>query len=124
MQRLLFVLALITWLCAARYSCAQNTHIPLPPAVPQSQDLTIGSRPIAAPVTADGEIQKQQAIAANLQRQIEIKRDTEKMAELTQQLKQYMEKTERGVVSVDAIKKIEQVEKLAHSIKSKMKQSF
>ena len=35
-----------------------------------------------------------------------------------------LQKAERGVVSVDAIKKAEQIEKLAHSVKSKMKLSF
>lgn len=46
------------------------------------------------------------------------------MAELTQELKEYIENTSQGVVSVDAIKKAEQIEKLAKSVKSKMKQSF
>lgn len=124
-RRMLFFLALSTSLGAARYSCAQNTHISLPPAVPQSQDLTIGSRPSAAPVAReDDEIQKRQAIAANQQRQIEIRRDTEKMAALMQELRDNLAKADQGVMSVDAIKKIEQIEKLAHSVKSKMKQSF
>ena len=69
-------------------------------------------------------VQQQQAIAANQQRQIEIKRDTEKMAELTQELKEYLAKAGPGVMSLDAIKKIDQIEKLAHSVKGKMKQSF
>lgn len=69
-------------------------------------------------------MQKRQAIAANEQRQVEIRRDTEKMAELTQELKDYLAKNDQGMMSVDAIKKAEQIEKLAHSVKSKMKQSF
>ena len=78
----------------------------------------------AIPVTIGDGVQKQQAIAANEQRQLEIKRDMERMAELTQQLKDYLAKTGQGVMSVDAIKKAEQIEKLAHSVKSKMKQVF
>lgn len=46
------------------------------------------------------------------------------MAELMQELKEYLAKTDQGVMSVDAIKKAEQIEKLAHSVKSKMKQAF
>jgi len=95
---------------------AQQIH--LPPAVSQSQ--TMGS----VPVTAGNDVQKQQAIAANLQRQVEIKRDTQKMFELTAELKDYLDKTGQGVISMDAIKKAEQIEKLAHGVKSKMKQSF
>jgi cell division protein FtsX len=75
------------------------------------------------PVTSGDDVQKQQARAANEQRQVEIRRDTEKMFELTEELKNYLQK-EPGIVSVDAIKKAEQIEKLAHSVKSKMKQSF
>jgi precorrin-2 methylase len=90
----------------------------LPPTISQTQGT--GS----VPVTNGDDAQKQQAIAANEQRQVEIRRDTEKMAELTQELKAYLEKTDQGVMSVDAIKKAEQIEKLAHSVKSKMKQSF
>jgi hypothetical protein len=76
------------------------------------------------PVTSGDDIQKAQAQAANLQRQAEIRRDTEKLFQLTSELKDYLEKSGQGVMSIDAIKKAEQIEKLAHGVKSKMKQSF
>ncbi len=100
----------------AGVASAQQIH--LPPSVSQSQGM--GS----VPVTAGNDVQKQQAIAANQQRQIDLRRDMEKMSELTQELKDYLVKAEQGVMSVDAIKKAEQIEKLAHSVKSKMKQSY
>lgn len=90
----------------------------LPPSISQGQSM--GS----IPITMGDNVQRQQAEAANQQRQVEIKRDTEKMYELTQELKDYLQKAGQGVVSVDAIKKAEQIEKLAKSVKSKMKQSF
>jgi hypothetical protein len=46
------------------------------------------------------------------------------MFELTAELKEYLVKTDQGTMPLDAIKKAEQIEKLAHSVKSKMKQSF
>jgi TolA-binding protein len=101
---------------AAGVASAQQIH--LPPAVSQSQGM--GN----VPVTMGDSVQKQQAIAANQQRQAEIKRDMEKMAELTEELKDYLAQSAQGVMSVDAIKKAEQIEKLAHNLKSKMKQSF
>jgi predicted nucleic acid-binding Zn-ribbon protein len=76
------------------------------------------------PVTTGTDAQKEQAKAASLQRQAEIKRDTEKMFQLTTELKDYVEKSDQGVMSMDALKKAEQIEKLAHGVKSKMKQSF
>lgn len=48
----------------------------------------------------------------------------EQMSELTQELKQYLATSGQGVMSLDAIKKAEQIEKLAPSIKSKMKQLY
>lgn len=95
---------------------AQQIH--LPPAVSQSQGM--GN----VPVTSGNEVQKQQAIAANLQRQAEMKRDSEKLLQLTQELNDYLQKSDRSTMSVDALKKAEQIEKLAHSVRSKMKQSF
>jgi hypothetical protein len=60
----------------------------------------------------------------NTQRQAEIRRDTDKMLQLTAELKDYLQKDQRGVMSIDAIKKAEQIEKLARGVKSKMKLSF
>lgn len=111
------MVALCLLLGAFTAGAAQSVHIP--PTVAQPQGT--GSTPVT---TAGDDVQRQQTIAANQQRQLEIRRDTEKMAELTQELKEYLAKTDQGVISVDAIKKAEQIEKLAHSVKSKMKQSF
>lgn len=99
-------------------AAASAQQIQLPSAISQSQAM--GS----IPITTDDAVQRHQAIAANQQRQVEIRRDMEKMAELTQELKDYLAKAGQGVMSVEAIKKAELIEKLAHSMKSKMKQSF
>lgn len=112
----LLIISLCTVVAAAGVASAQQIH--LPPAISQSQ--TMGN----IPTTTGDTVQRQQAIAANQQRQLEIKRDTEKMAELTQELKQYLATSGQGTMSLDAIKKTEQIEKLAHSLKSKMKQVF
>jgi hypothetical protein len=76
------------------------------------------------PLTPGDDVQKSQAQAANLQRQAEIRRDTEKLFQLTSELKDYLEKSGQGVMSMGAIKKAEQIEKLAHGVKAKMKQSL
>jgi len=101
---------------AAHGAPAQQIH--LPPSISQGQGM--GS----PPVVTGNDAQKQQAIAANLQRQAEIRRDTEKMLQLNTELKDYLDKGGQGVVSMDAIKKAEQIEKLAHGVKSKLKQSL
>lgn len=65
--------------------------------------------------------QKEMARKANLQRQQDLKKDSEKLLELSTELKQYVDKTNENIMSVDVIKKAEQIEKLAKSIKDKMK---
>jgi ribosomal protein S7 len=117
MSKSLSILILVAVMAAAIGAVsAQQIH--LPPAVSQSQGM--GN----VPVRANDETQRKQAMAANLQRQAEMKRDGEKLAQLTQELNDYLQNKGEGVISVDALKKAEQIEKLAHSVKSKMKQSF
>ena len=112
----LLFLILLALLAAANLGSTQQIH--LPPAVSQSQTM---DKP---PVTSGNSVQQQQAKAAYLQRQLEIKRDTEKMFQLTAELKQSLETSGQNVMSVDDLKKVEQIEKLAHGVKSKMKQSL
>jgi hypothetical protein len=109
-------LLLLALLGAATLASPQQIH--LPPAV--SQGPGMGN----VPVTSGDSTQQQQAKAANLQRQAEIKRDTEKMYQLTAELKQSLETSAQNVMSMDDLKKVEQIEKLAHGVKSKMKQSL
>ena len=77
------------------------------------------SKDIEAPWTLEQrrELVKKQ----NEQRQQEIKKDTDKLLELATELKQYVDKTNQDIISVDVIKKAEQIEKLAKSVKDKMK---
>jgi hypothetical protein len=57
----------------------------------------------------------------NLQRQQEIQKDTEKLLELATELKQAVDKSNENMLSLDVIKKAEQIEKLAKQVKDKMK---
>jgi hypothetical protein len=57
----------------------------------------------------------------NLKRQQDLKKDTDKLLELATQLKQYVDKTNENTLSLEVIRKAEEIEKLAHSVKVKMK---
>lgn len=57
----------------------------------------------------------------NKQRQKEIQRDTDELLSLATELKQYVDKTNENVLSLEVLKKAEQIEKLAHQVKEKMK---
>ena len=58
---------------------------------------------------------------ANQQRQAELKRDTEKLLKLSTELKDYVDKTNENILSLDVVKKAEEIERLAHSVKMKMR---
>jgi hypothetical protein len=66
-------------------------------------------------------IAKEMAKAANKQRQEQLKRDTEKLLKLATELKQYVDKTNENMLSLEVLRKSEEIEKLAHSVKEKMK---
>ncbi len=64
---------------------------------------------------------KEMAKQANLKRQEDLKRDTDKLLELATQLKAYVDKTNENVMSLQVVRKSEEIEKLARSVKEKMK---
>jgi glutamine synthetase type III len=59
---------------------------------------------------------------ANKKRQQDIKNDTDKLFALATELKAAVDKTNENMLSLDVIKKAEQVEKLAKKVKENMKE--
>jgi hypothetical protein len=58
---------------------------------------------------------------ANAARQAVLKSDTDKLLKLAVELKDYVDKSNENVLSLDVVKKADEIEKLAHSVKDKMK---
>ena len=58
---------------------------------------------------------------ANEQREAALKSDTDKLLRLATELKSYVDKSNENILSVDVVKKAEEIEKLARSVKDKMK---
>lgn len=50
-----------------------------------------------------------------------LKNDTDRLLKLSVELKQYVDKSDENVLSLDVIKKADEIEKLAKSVKDKMK---
>jgi len=59
--------------------------------------------------------------AMNQKRQEDLKRDTERLLKLATELKDDVDKTNENVLSLDVIKKADEIEKLAKSVRDKMK---
>ncbi len=55
-------------------------------------------------------------------RQKKLAADTDKLLALAKELKQQVDKTNKDVLSVNVVKKAEEIEKLARSVKSQMKE--
>ena len=64
---------------------------------------------------------REMAKRQNEARQKDIQKDTDKLLELATELKQYVDKTNENILSMDVIKKADEIEKLAHSVREKMK---
>jgi hypothetical protein len=50
-----------------------------------------------------------------------LKRDTDKLLKLSVELKAYVDKSDENVLSLDVVRKAEEIEKLAKSVRDKMK---
>lgn len=114
MLKVLFLLVL----CSTWCSLALGQDIRLPPSIRQGP--TTGN----IPVRTQEQVDRENAQKANELLQDEIKRDTQKLFTLSGELKEFVDQHSQGVLSLDAVKKAEQIEKLAKSLKSKIKQSF
>ena len=66
-------------------------------------------------------MEQQQAKSRNNDRQKRLMADTEKLLSLATELKEQVDKTDKNTLSVDVIKKADEIEKLAHSVKERMK---
>jgi hypothetical protein len=93
---------------------AQNPKFPPMPEPSQTQ-------PPSPEDQAKSKLERDMAKKANQERQAALRRDTEKLLKLATELKDYVDKTNENVLSFDVVKKAEEIEKLAHSVKEKMK---
>jgi hypothetical protein len=69
----------------------------------------------------DPRLQEQQAKTQSTERQKKLVADTEKLLALATELKTDVDKTNKNILSLDVIKKADEIEKLAHSVKERMK---
>jgi len=114
----IFLLSLsLASLCHGQVS---SGHQP-PPQLPPQRDIS------AVPNESGGEDQARDRMASalakrwNKERQVAIRKDTDKLLELAEELKAGVDKSNENLLALDVIKKAEEIEKLAHSVREKMK---
>ena len=69
------------------------------------------------------QMEQDQAKARNVDRQKQLVLDTQKLLALANELKTDVDKSTKDTLSLDVIRKADEIEKLAHSVKEKMKGS-
>ena len=69
------------------------------------------------------EIQRERDMAKqrNKERQRKLKDDTDKLLQLATELKEYVDKSNEHILSIEVLKKTDEIEKLAKSVRDKMK---
>lgn len=88
---------------------------PLPPPTQQLPPLIPGDS------QNDTRLERDQARMRNVDRQRQIVADTEKLVQLANQLNAAVEKSNKDTLSLEVIRKADEIEKLAKSVREKMK---
>jgi hypothetical protein len=99
-------------LCLAMPGFAQLPRVP---------DPTSPERRASPAERAQEELQREAAKRQNKERQDALKHDTDKLLEMATELKEYVDKSNEHVLSVEVVKKADEIEKLAHRVREKMK---
>jgi hypothetical protein len=73
---------------------------------------------------AQKEMQDRMMREANKKRQQDIRNDTDKLFQLATELKAAVDKTNESLLSLDVVRKADEVEKLAKKVKEKMKDAI
>ena len=92
-----------------------------PPASPVATQ--IGNPPQNERSQTEKEMMDRQMREANKKRQQDIRDDTDKLFQLATELKTAVDKTNENLLSLEVVRKAEEVEKLAHRVREKMKES-
>lgn len=126
MKRFVSFLSVFVFLCSVALSpqepATPKRRNPLPPlsTSAQSTDPQFGQRrnqqdPI------EEKMDKERDKALNKERHENLKKDTEKLLKLASELKEGVDKTNKDMLSLEVVKKCEEIEKLAKSVREKMK---
>jgi hypothetical protein len=73
---------------------------------------------------AEKDMLERQVREANKKRQQDIRDDTERLFQLSSELKEAVEKSNEHLLSLEVVRKAEEVEKLAKKVKDKMKEAI
>jgi hypothetical protein len=118
LKRAVLSVALVGWVHLAGSGQVTGGHGQQQPTIPQTP--VVG--PVAAPNNdPTSEIQNRQAKLRNDERQKRLVADSDKLLELATSLHDDVSKTNKNVLSLDVIKRADEIERLAHAVKERMR---
>ncbi len=106
------------FLCLLSFPGVAQNPIPRQPAPPVRSDV---NPPNGDADDARNRIAHDLEKKAAKDRVAALKNDTDRLLKLSVELKQFVDKSDENVLSLDVIKRAEEIEKLAHSVREKMK---
>lgn len=69
-------------------------------------------------------LEEEQAKLRNIDRQKQLVDDTQKLLSLANELKADVDKSNKDTLSLDVVRKADEIEKLAHNVKEKMAKAY
>ena len=115
----LVALMIFAGLSGSAARAGQNSGWTLPSA--QQQQHPSDPNHAGPPDPGQVKLQEQQAKKQNDERQRKLVSDTAKLYDLAEELKDEVGKTDKNTLSVDVVKKAEEIERLAKSVKERMR---
>jgi spore coat polysaccharide biosynthesis protein SpsF (cytidylyltransferase family) len=120
-----YVVVLI--LSLTQFAIPANSQLRAVPAnVKQIQKIAAEREATNNALSSDpNQLLQQELIArAVADRQSQLRLDTEKLVALTAELKQHVDKAGANILSMDVIKKAQEIQKLAKSVQDKMRNAY
>ena len=119
------VLVLLSVFLSASYAASQAKSDTVPSAQAQRAAAERETGVASGDFASAAERVRQNTMAQVIsQRHSQLQQDTEKLVELAAELKQHVDKTNANILSMDVIKKAEEIQKLAKSVQDKMKNAY
>lgn len=104
------VLALMAGMTAPSWAQRTYSNFPSPPPAAEQMPQPQANR--------RRNLEQMQRVAE--ERRMQLQKDTDRLSQLVKELKQDLDKTPAGALSVDAVKKSKEVEKLAKRVRKEM----
>ena len=124
-MRSVFSVMLLILFCGPAPSAGQQSspakNAPVAQASAPDPQPQLGRPPQEEVDPLHQDLEKRRKKELNKARFTELKRDTDRLLQLATELKTHVDKADENMLSLDVLKKTEQIEKLAKSVRDKMK---